>query len=142
QNGFQIERRLLGGTRARIGRTNAGCRRGSGRHRDRTTGAAAGKRSTRREQADTVKDARSRHMTPPNGDGRIAIFGVAHPAGLCRFSGDSVNSAGRYNPGAMDSLRFGDYELDLRAYALRRSGVPVKLEKLPMEVLILLAQRA
>jgi DNA-binding winged helix-turn-helix (wHTH) protein/Flp pilus assembly protein TadD len=42
----------------------------------------------------------------------------------------------------MDSLRFGDCELDLRAYALRRSGVPVKLEKLPMEVLILLAQRA
>ena len=40
------------------------------------------------------------------------------------------------------SLRFGDYELDLAAYALRRAGQPVKLEKIPMEVLILLAQRA
>lgn len=40
------------------------------------------------------------------------------------------------------SLRFADYELDLPAYALRRAGQPVKLEKLPMEVLILLVQRA
>jgi DNA-binding winged helix-turn-helix (wHTH) protein len=40
------------------------------------------------------------------------------------------------------SLRFGDCELDLAAYALRRAGRPVKLEKMPMEVLILLVQRA
>lgn len=40
------------------------------------------------------------------------------------------------------SLRFAEFELDLAAYALRRGGEPVKLEKLPMEVLILLVQRA
>lgn len=41
-----------------------------------------------------------------------------------------------------DSLRFGDFELDLMAYELRRGTVRVKLEKVPMEVLILLASRA
>lgn len=40
------------------------------------------------------------------------------------------------------SLRFADCELDLAAYALRRAGKAVKLEKMPMEVLILLVQRA
>lgn len=40
------------------------------------------------------------------------------------------------------SVRFADYELNLAAYALRRAGQPVKLEKMPMEVLILLVQRA
>jgi DNA-binding winged helix-turn-helix (wHTH) protein len=40
------------------------------------------------------------------------------------------------------SFRFANYELDLAAYALRRGGQPVKLEKIPMEVLILLVQRA
>ena len=38
-------------------------------------------------------------------------------------------------------LRFADYELDLDAYALRRHGQTVRLEKMPMEVLILLVQR-
>jgi DNA-binding winged helix-turn-helix (wHTH) protein len=38
-------------------------------------------------------------------------------------------------------LRFADYELDLAAYALRRGGKLVKLEKIPMELLILLVQR-
>lgn len=40
------------------------------------------------------------------------------------------------------SFRFADYELDLAAYGLRRRGQPVKLEKIPMELLILLVQRA
>lgn len=39
-------------------------------------------------------------------------------------------------------LRFGDFELDLSAYSMRRRGESVKLEKLPMEVLILLVTRA
>src|SRR5688572_9548914 len=39
-------------------------------------------------------------------------------------------------------IRFAEFELDLVAYSLRRPGGPVKLEKIPMEVLILLAQRA
>jgi len=33
------------------------------------------------------------------------------------------------------------YELDLRAYELRRSGRPLKLERIPMEVLTLLIER-
>lgn len=41
-----------------------------------------------------------------------------------------------------DRVTFADFELDLGAYSLRRSGEPVKLEKLPMEMLILLVRRA
>ena len=38
-------------------------------------------------------------------------------------------------------IRFGeDFELDLRAYELRRSGRPLKLERIPMELLILLIE--
>src|SRR4030088_2329143 len=41
-----------------------------------------------------------------------------------------------------DPIRFGDdFELDLRAYELRRSGRPLKLEPIPMELLKLLIQR-
>jgi DNA-binding winged helix-turn-helix (wHTH) protein/Flp pilus assembly protein TadD len=39
-------------------------------------------------------------------------------------------------------IKFADFELDLAAYALRGPGGPVKLEKMPMEVLILLVKRA
>lgn len=39
-------------------------------------------------------------------------------------------------------LRFADFELNLTACSLRRSSVPVRLEKMPMEVLLLLVQRA
>src|SRR3990170_7911815 len=39
-------------------------------------------------------------------------------------------------------FRFGEFELDVAAYALRREGQRIKLEKIPMEVLILLARRA
>jgi len=42
-------------------------------------------------------------------------------------------------PGA--SLKFGDLELDLGSYQLRRNGAVVKLERIPMELLILLASR-
>jgi DNA-binding winged helix-turn-helix (wHTH) protein/Tfp pilus assembly protein PilF len=38
-------------------------------------------------------------------------------------------------------VRFEDFELDLRAYQLRRSGRTVKLERIPMEVLFLLVER-
>src|ERR1700735_2482059 len=41
-----------------------------------------------------------------------------------------------------EPIRFGDdFELDLRAYELRRSGVPLKLERIPMELLLLLIER-
>ncbi len=40
-----------------------------------------------------------------------------------------------------DPIRFADdFELDLRAYELRRSGRPLKLERIPMELLILLIE--
>lgn len=41
-----------------------------------------------------------------------------------------------------DYIRFAEFELDVGAYVLRRPDGPLKLEKLPMEVLILLVQRA
>ena len=40
-----------------------------------------------------------------------------------------------------DLIQLGeDFELDLRGYELRRSGRPVKLERIPMELLLLLVQ--
>jgi len=40
------------------------------------------------------------------------------------------------------SFRFGEFELDVAAYVLRRAGERIKLEKIPMEVLVLLVQKA
>jgi TolB-like protein/DNA-binding winged helix-turn-helix (wHTH) protein/Flp pilus assembly protein TadD len=42
--------------------------------------------------------------------------------------------------GAHESLRFRDFELDVEAYQLRRQGRPVRLERRPMELLILLVE--
>jgi TolB-like protein/DNA-binding winged helix-turn-helix (wHTH) protein/Tfp pilus assembly protein PilF len=42
---------------------------------------------------------------------------------------------------ARETLRFGDFELDLAAYALRRQGQPVRLERRAMDLLILLVER-
>ena len=42
--------------------------------------------------------------------------------------------------GSRKTLRFGDFELDLAAYELRRHGRPVKLGRQPMDVLILLVE--
>jgi DNA-binding winged helix-turn-helix (wHTH) protein len=39
-------------------------------------------------------------------------------------------------------FRFDQFELDVAAYALRRAGQRVKLEKIPMEVLVLLVRNA
>lgn len=38
-------------------------------------------------------------------------------------------------------IKFDQFELDLGRYELRRQGQPLKLEKIPMELLILLAER-
>ncbi len=38
-------------------------------------------------------------------------------------------------------LQFGEFELDVRNHRLRRSGTELKLERIPMELLILLASR-
>ncbi len=40
-----------------------------------------------------------------------------------------------------DLIRFEDFELDPRAYQMRRSGRTLKLERIPMEVLLLLVER-
>jgi DNA-binding winged helix-turn-helix (wHTH) protein len=40
------------------------------------------------------------------------------------------------------SFRFGDFELDVAAFTLRRQGTSVRLEKIPMEVLVLLVEHA
>jgi len=40
------------------------------------------------------------------------------------------------------SFRFGEFELDTAAYALSRAGERIRLEKMPMELLILLVARA
>src|SRR3954471_5045235 len=40
-----------------------------------------------------------------------------------------------------DLFRFGDFELDVEAYVLRRGGRAVRLEQQPMDLLILLVQR-
>jgi len=40
------------------------------------------------------------------------------------------------------SFRFGEFELDVAAYVLRRAGQRIKLEKIPMEVLVALVQKA
>ena len=42
---------------------------------------------------------------------------------------------------AASVFRFDEFELDLGRYELRRSGRAVKLEKIPMELLILLVER-
>ena len=39
-------------------------------------------------------------------------------------------------------FRFGDFELDVAAFTLRRQGDTVRLEKIPMEVLVLLVEQA
>src|SRR6266702_813045 len=44
-------------------------------------------------------------------------------------------------PDSHSTLRFGEFELDISAYELRRGGQPVHLERQPMDLLILLVQR-
>ena len=39
------------------------------------------------------------------------------------------------------TFKFGDLELDVTAYELRRLGRPVKIERIPMDLLILLVER-
>jgi len=42
---------------------------------------------------------------------------------------------------AVTRFRFGDLELDTKRYELRKNGRILKLEKIPMELLILLVSR-
>jgi TolB-like protein/Flp pilus assembly protein TadD len=45
------------------------------------------------------------------------------------------------DPDSREIFRFGDFELDVSAYELRRLGTPVRLERRPMDFLILLVER-
>jgi TolB-like protein/Tfp pilus assembly protein PilF len=40
-----------------------------------------------------------------------------------------------------EKFRFGDFELDVAAYEVRRNGRPIRLERQPMDVLIMLVER-
>jgi DNA-binding response OmpR family regulator len=42
---------------------------------------------------------------------------------------------------ASDFCRFAEYELDRSAYQLRCNGHPLKLERIPLELLFLLVER-
>lgn len=44
-------------------------------------------------------------------------------------------------PGPPRTFRFADFELDVAAYVLRRRGQPVRIERRPMDLLILLVER-
>jgi TolB-like protein/DNA-binding winged helix-turn-helix (wHTH) protein len=44
-------------------------------------------------------------------------------------------------PDSPGTFRFGDFELDVGAYALRRNGRPVRIERQPMDLLLLLVER-
>ena len=44
-------------------------------------------------------------------------------------------------PDVPTTFRFGDFELDVAGYSLRRGGQQVRLERRPMDLLILLVQR-
>jgi DNA-binding winged helix-turn-helix (wHTH) protein len=44
-------------------------------------------------------------------------------------------------PEQPQTFRFREFELDVAAYALRRRGRPIRLERRPLDVLILLVER-
>jgi TolB-like protein/Flp pilus assembly protein TadD len=44
-------------------------------------------------------------------------------------------------PRSPHTFRFGDFELDIAAYSLRRKAQPIRLERRPMDLLILLLER-
>ena len=44
-------------------------------------------------------------------------------------------------PDSPGTFRFGDFELDVGAYELRRNGRPVRIERQPMDLLLLLVER-
>src|ERR1700723_1305154 len=67
----------------------------------------------------------------------------AEPRNRCRITASVSGVAVASDPVRVrESLRLGeDLELDLRSYQLRRSGRVLKLERIPLEVLLLLVER-
>ncbi len=45
------------------------------------------------------------------------------------------------DPQPRETLRFGEFELNLSAFELRRAGRTVRLERLPMNLLVMLVER-
>jgi TolB-like protein/DNA-binding winged helix-turn-helix (wHTH) protein/Tfp pilus assembly protein PilF len=64
-----------------------------------------------------------------------ALWGLAHER--TRLRSHSLMLI----PDSPDTFRFGDFELDVGAYALRRNGRPVRIERQPMDLLLLLVER-
>lgn len=62
--------------------------------------------------------------------------------GVCSFSEDFLTARSYDFLGMSGIFCFGEFELDVAAYTLRRAGQRIKLEKIPMEVLVLLVQNA
>ena len=52
-----------------------------------------------------------------------------------------MTSSPMSQPDSQSTLRFGEFELDISAYELRRGGQPVHLERQAMDLLILLVER-
>jgi TolB-like protein/DNA-binding winged helix-turn-helix (wHTH) protein/Flp pilus assembly protein TadD len=73
--------------------------------------------------------------------GILAWFTDHHNQGqyyfLCRFTSSWAREVA---PMPAPSIRFEEFELDTESCELRRSGRPIKLERIPMELLILLLQ--
>src|SRR3954449_8414993 len=44
-------------------------------------------------------------------------------------------------PGSPHTFRFGEFELDVSGYSLRQRGQSIRLERRPMDLLILLVER-
>src|ERR1700723_3076932 len=73
----------------------------------------------------------------------ICRFSVAFIAVAALLLGSSRTPQFREGGAAMSSeiRRFGDFELDRNLYELRCSGRPLKLERIPLDLLFLLVER-
>jgi eukaryotic-like serine/threonine-protein kinase len=64
-----------------------------------------------------------------------AVWSYGRSGKGCKITDSSGESS------TVAAVRFDDFELDFRAYQLRRSGRTLKLERIPMEVLFLLIEQ-
>ena len=64
-----------------------------------------------------------------------------HTTGLGTVLGMNMIDFRRVNQMAAEILRLGDFEFDLAGYELTRRGRAIKLERIPMELLLLLVER-
>src|SRR5262249_39461379 len=84
------------------------------------------------------------HVTPPRAHGAALqkISSFRFPAnGRGHASCVTVVLTWTAMPDTRETLRFRDFELDVSAYQLRRQGQAVRLERRPMDLLIMLVER-